>query len=66
MLTAAKRGLMILNIFSLQKHFVKNIWRRNVYHKANNKASSIFFWIFALFFIQKLFFENLREADDTF
>ena len=37
-LRAAKRGLTILEIFSLQKHFFENIWRRNVDHTINNNS----------------------------
>ena len=39
-LKEAKTGLTILNIFFYQKHFLKNIWRRNVYHNFTNKSPS--------------------------
>ena len=54
-LRTAKTGLTILIIFFLQKHFLKNIWRRNVYQKFNKNSPSNILWIFALFlrFIQK-------------
>ena len=52
-LRAAKRGLTIWEIFSLQKHFFLNIWERNVNQKTNNKSPSNILWNFA--FISKLF-----------
>ena len=48
-LIAAKRGLMILEIFSLQKHFFKNIWRRNVDQKISNNSPWNISQTFALF-----------------
>ena len=48
-LRAAKRGLTILEIFSLQKHFFENIWRRNVDQKINNNSPWNSSQTFALF-----------------
>ena len=39
-LRAAKRGLMSLEIFYLQKHFFENIWRRIDDQKTNNNSPS--------------------------
>ena len=39
-LRVAKKGLTILAIFHLQKHFLENILRRNVDLKPNNKSPS--------------------------
>ena len=59
MLRAAKRGLMILNIFYIQKHFLENIWRRSVYQKPNNNSPSNYFWTFALF---KSYFQKYERS----
>ena len=48
-LRSAKRGLMILEIFYLQKHFPENISRRNVVQKPNKNSSSNDLLTFALF-----------------
>ena len=48
-LRAAKRGLTILEIFSLQKHFFENIWRRNVNQRLHNNSPSNILRTFALF-----------------
>ena len=48
-LSAAKKGLMILEISYLQKHFVEKIWRRNVDQKPYNNSPSNILWTFALF-----------------
>ena len=37
-LRASKRGVTILEIFSLHKHFFENIGRRNVDQKINNNS----------------------------
>ena len=60
-LRAAKRGLTILEIFSLQKHFFENIWRRNVDQKINNNSPWNILPTFALFpsFFQK--YESSRR-----
>ena len=52
-LRAAKRGLTILGIFPLQKHFFENIWMRNVDQKTNKQISFKYFVKFR--FILKLF-----------
>ena len=41
-LIAAKRGLMILEIFYVKKHFEENIRKRYVDQKANNNSPSNF------------------------
>ena len=48
-LRAAKTGLAILEMFYLQKHFLENIWRRNVDQKSNNNSPSNILLTFALF-----------------
>ena len=60
-LRAAKRGLTILKIFQLQKHFLENIRRRNVDKKPNNESPSNILWTFALFtnYFQK--YERSRQ-----
>ena len=58
-LRAAKRGLMILEIFNLQTHFLENIWRRNVDHKSNKNSPSNILWIFALF---KRYFQRYENS----
>ena len=45
----AKTDLTILVIFFLQKHFLKNISKRNVNQKTNNNSPSNVLWTFALF-----------------
>ena len=40
MLTAAKTGLTILEIFPFQKYYLENIWRRYVNQKSNNNSPS--------------------------
>ena len=46
-LRAAKRGLTILKISQLQKHFLEIIWGRSVDQKPNNKSPSNIFRTFA-------------------
>ena len=58
-LRAAKRGLTILEIFHLQKHFLENIWRRNVDHEPDKKSPSNILWIFALF---KRYFQKYESS----
>ena len=48
-LRAAKTRQTILDIFFYQKHFLENIWRRNVAQKSNNNSHSNILWTFALF-----------------
>ena len=58
-LRAAKRGLTILEILYLQKHFIENIWRRNVDHKPNKDSPSNILWFFALF---KRYFQKYESS----
>ena len=58
-LGAAKTGLTILEIFYLQKHFLENIWRRNVDQKPNNNSPSNILWIYALF---QSYFQNCESS----
>ena len=48
-LRTAKRGLTILEIFYLQKHFLENIWRKNVDQKSENNSRSNILLTFAWF-----------------
>ena len=47
-LRAAKRGLTILELFYLQKHFLGNVWRRSVDQKPNKNSPSNILYTFAL------------------
>ena len=38
--SVAKTGLTILDIFFYEKHFLENIWRRNVDQESNNNSPS--------------------------
>ena len=60
-LRVAKTGLTILLIFSSQKRFIKNIWKRNVYQNNTNNSPSNILREFALFssYFQK--YENSRQ-----
>ena len=58
-LRAAKIGLTILEILYLQKHFIENIWRRNVDHKPNKNSPSNILWLFALF---KRYFQKYESS----
>ena len=60
-LRAAKRGLMILEIFCLQKHFLENFWRRNVDQQPNNNSPSNILWTFTLFLSYHQKYERSRR-----
>ena len=47
-LRVVKTGLMILEIFHSQSHFLENSWRRNVDHRPNNNSPSTVLWTIAL------------------
>ena len=48
-LRPAKTGLTNLEIYYLQRHFMENKWRRNVYQKPNYNSPSNILWTFSLF-----------------